>query len=238
MEFYSSKEEVFVKHSYLKDQSSSSSVASNIELRQELESIEETFLGNKVSDFQPSKVGEIRILCYYNGKPLITLGPHCKYYQLILDFMSLFLLVFSSVFQLILSLLVFPKANSFILTYIGYSVFTVFLFSFLKTVLTNPGIPERNYILTQEIKSKLRNSLTDNTLLTCHTCGLCVNSTTKIGHCLSCKICIIGYDHHCGWSSKCIGNGNIVEFRIFVYSGLIFFVYGIFLAIYIPLKAS
>mmetsp|Transcript_17371 Transcript_17371/g.17458 ORF Transcript_17371/g.17458 Transcript_17371/m.17458 type:complete len:212 (+) Transcript_17371:136-771(+) len=35
-------------------------------------------------------------------------------------------------------------------------------------------------------------------------------------HCSTCQVCIKGYDHHCPWTGKCIGEGNITMFKIFV----------------------
>jgi hypothetical protein len=31
-------------------------------------------------------------------------------------------------------------------------------------------------------------------------------------HCYDCDICIKGHDHHCPWTGKCIGEGNIQYF--------------------------
>lgn len=35
-------------------------------------------------------------------------------------------------------------------------------------------------------------------------------------HCSSCQVCIAGYDHHCPWTGKCVGHGNIFFFKVFV----------------------
>ena len=34
-------------------------------------------------------------------------------------------------------------------------------------------------------------------------------------HCSDCGVCIEGMDHHCPWSSKCIGKGNLKIFWAF-----------------------
>ncbi len=44
-------------------------------------------------------------------------------------------------------------------------------------------------------------------------------------HCTDCGFCIEGLDHHCPWSSKCIGDGNMNPFKIFVGSTVILMVY-------------
>lgn len=133
--------------------------------------------------------------------------------------------------QAALSFFVHPVSPD-VFNIIGYAIFIIFAFSFIITVFTNPGIPERKHILTRDIQSQIRNSQAEPNYLTCNTCGIYVPSDTKIGHCLSCNICIIGYDHHCGWSSKCIGSGNIVTFHIFLYSGVVYLLYGGLTALY------
>ena len=35
-------------------------------------------------------------------------------------------------------------------------------------------------------------------------------------HCDYCNVCVEELDHHCPWSSKCIGRGNICAFNIFI----------------------
>ncbi|PFH33152.1 DHHC zinc finger domain-containing protein [Besnoitia besnoiti] len=47
-------------------------------------------------------------------------------------------------------------------------------------------------------------------------------------HCDDCQICIEGYDHHCPWTSKCVGRGNSLEFHLWVLFSLItIFYYGL-----------
>ncbi len=35
-------------------------------------------------------------------------------------------------------------------------------------------------------------------------------------HCYDCDVCVAGYDHHCPWTGKCIGEGNIRLFNKFI----------------------
>jgi hypothetical protein len=39
-------------------------------------------------------------------------------------------------------------------------------------------------------------------------------------HCNDCNVCVEDYDHHCPWSSKCIGKRNVAWFHLFL--GLLF----------------
>jgi hypothetical protein len=37
-------------------------------------------------------------------------------------------------------------------------------------------------------------------------------------HCSSCRVCISDYDHHCPWTGKCVGGGNMYWFKAFTIS--------------------
>ncbi|CAM9596067.1 unnamed protein product [Laminaria digitata] len=41
-------------------------------------------------------------------------------------------------------------------------------------------------------------------------------------HCEECGVCIFGMDHHCPWMGKCVGRGNILWFRLFNGSWILF----------------
>ena len=49
----------------------------------------------------------------------------------------------------------------------------------------------------------------------------------KVNHCYDCGICIEGYDHHCPWTSKCIGKRNKYSFYMFM--GSIMLIFGYFI---------
>lgn len=49
-------------------------------------------------------------------------------------------------------------------------------------------------------------------------------------HCSSCQVCVASYDHHCPWTGKCVGAGNILWFRIFVFTFLLLILFYIALA--------
>lgn len=44
-------------------------------------------------------------------------------------------------------------------------------------------------------------------------------------HCNDCDVCIEHYDHHCPWTSKCIGGGNLIQFYIFLAWTPIYLIY-------------
>ena len=52
-------------------------------------------------------------------------------------------------------------------------------------------------------------------------------------HCQDCGVCIEEHDHHCPWTSKCIGRGNLYPFYVFVFSTLMLFFFMIIMSMYI-----
>lgn len=35
-------------------------------------------------------------------------------------------------------------------------------------------------------------------------------------HCKRCNVCVEDHDHHCPWTSKCIGKNNLTRFNVFL----------------------
>ena len=50
----------------------------------------------------------------------------------------------------------------------------------------------------------------------CEICNVIIDLDKGVEHCNNCNICIIGNDHHCLWTSKCVGRKNLYMFRAFV----------------------
>jgi hypothetical protein len=142
--------------------------------------------------------------------------------------MVLILYSFMFICQGLLSYFFYHTNFNIYLSIGGYSIFAIFLISYSATVFSNPGIPKKSTnFLSREKLNTLRNSRMSDGILTCTVCNVYVNQDVKIGHCLTCKVCILGYDHHCGWSSKCIGQGNLKTFWVFFLSVIIFFIYNL-----------
>ncbi|CAD8212537.1 unnamed protein product [Paramecium pentaurelia] len=103
--------------------------------------------------------------------------------------------------------------NSPQISYIWYSLGSIMNglmleVCFLRVFLKNPGVKFKlNYVAKSE-KS-------------CQLCTLIKEQGTY--HCSKCDICVRGYDHHCPWVGKCIGEANIIEFQMFLLSLLFFF---------------
>ena len=102
---------------------------------------------------------------------------------------------------------------------VGILLTIVQLKSLLITFFKNPGIPGKELWLENfrgENISEYR---------ICNICKVIMRIEDKTEHCDECNICVVGMDHHCPWTSKCIGKGNIIWFYIFVGStfGLLFY---------------
>ena len=46
--------------------------------------------------------------------------------------------------------------------------------------------------------------------------------TVEKNHCDICNVCCEYYHHHCQWIGKCIGKNNLMSFKFFVISNIIY----------------
>ncbi len=83
--------------------------------------------------------------------------------------------------------------------------------AYLTTVLINPGLPKKEMYLKYQIKS-----VDYKNFRICGICNVIMNLDDNTSHCEDCNVCIEGHDHHCPWTSKCVGKGNLKPFYIFV----------------------
>ena len=185
--------------------------------------VREKFLGNNYTNKKPSLVGNIKVLCYKDVNPILSLGPDY--------FMSILLILVVIIVQIVQIIFTYSHIN-IILGVIGYAICFILLLSFFITMLKNPGIPTRDFYLSQQTENTIKGQEKEEDYLICYTCNVYVNKEIKIGHCLTCNVCILGYDHHCGWSGKCIGQGNLSFFYCFLTTGLLYIIYNVFLLIY------
>ena len=99
--------------------------------------------------------------------------------------------------------------------------------------LSNPGIPSFHN------RVRVENNEEGFHYKYCSMCQLYYETSSNANHCLKCNVCIegnipiiilkyyylIGWDHHCPWTTKCIGKGNILYFYLFLLLTLFLIVY-------------
>ena len=155
--------------------------------------------------FNKNRKGNM-LMCFYNkqGEPLIVLGPN----RILAFIMALIIDISSICYLYFLRNLLFK-----FLHIIGIIIFFIQSISYLITILMNPGIP------TKDLWLENYNHLDEiGTYRICNICKIIMRNDDKTDHCDECNICIVGANHHCPWTSKCIGKNNINMFYIFVYS--------------------
>ncbi len=140
--------------------------------------------------------------CFFGdkfGNPLLVIGPHWPMYVCFCGFMSfIFMLLFYSFWDLLNSTL----------KILGVLNFCLYFFSYTYIFIVNPGFPtinENSFIGMPREKYKY-----------CNECKIWVSNDRNTEHCFDCNVCVEGYDHHCPWTSKCVGKNNLLIFNIFL----------------------
>ena len=103
---------------------------------------------------------------------------------------------------------------NFYIKYIGIFIYLSFEIFLILTTITNPGVVTKEYYLENYSPDKL---LIKNYRI-CRKCNIVMDLDKKTEHCVECGICIMGNDHHCPWTSKCIGKKNLWLFKGFIIS--------------------
>ena len=148
---------------------------------------------------------------FYKGEPLIFLGPDTRFYIFIFSLVSF------------LCIIIYSLKNSYIILKIIFIISYLFFASTYTLLLVmNPGIPLN--------KKNLDPTTLQKDYKQCKDCN-CI-SLEKEGkytiHCEKCQICVEHFDHHCTIATKCIGRGNIIVFKLWMYSVPILFVVSFF----------
>ena len=119
--------------------------------------------------------------------------------------------------ELIIAFITIPFYSYFctflydIICYLGIIIYISFVLTHLVTSFINPGIPPKKYFL--ENFDMNQNDIQNYVI--CKKCKIIMDLDKGTEHCIDCDICIIGNDHHCQWTSKCIGKRNLLIFKIF-----------------------
>lgn len=158
----------------------------------------------KLNNAWYAKIGRMHCFLFdKNGIPAIAIGPHWPFY---IGLITVILAV-GSIFTFYLA----PDISPY-MVYLGFCITSFLVVGYTGTFLRNPGIliPEPDDELeleSQTIEKKV-----------CLECKATKTATSE--HCYSCEVCIDGHDHHCPWTSKCVGKGNMIWFYAFL-SGLV-----------------
>ena len=159
----------------------------------------------------PLIYGKYRIFCYNSkGDPLFLIGPDYSYFISML-IMNLIYFVF---FNYLLIILI-----QYYIALIGIILNIIQLLFFILACIKNPGLPKKSlqneFLLYNEPDRYIR----------CQKCFFIIDQTKNYRHCDDCGCCCEGYDHHCPWTSKCVGKGNIFYFNGMIFMISIIFIY-------------
>ena len=149
-------------------------------------------------------------LLFIKGEPVIILGPDIIYFVWIFSFVSF------------LSIIIYSLKNSyFILKLLFICGYLFFGISYIILLFINQGIP-RN-------KNKLESSMLQRHYQQCQECNcIYLKKEGKITiHCDKCKICVENFNKHSKFATKCIGRGNSLYYKIWLYSIGTFFIIGL-----------
>lgn len=162
---------------------------------------------NEINPNQERIFNGVHTFLYKDNEPLIVLGPHLNYYILIISLVSFFSVIIYSIKD--------GKMFFKVLFFFGYLFFVI---SYTLLMIKNPGIPtdKSNYDL-EDLQSNSRQ---------CEYCECIIykDKYKKTTHCMQCDVCVEGFFKHYPFATKCIGNGNITIFRIWIVSGPVFLV--------------
>jgi palmitoyltransferase ZDHHC9/14/18/palmitoyltransferase len=137
------------------------------------------------------------------GNPLLIIGPQ---WPLFVCFFSIV-----NILYLLVTIRLWSKFSyrSKLINQISYWSFSL---SYSFTALINPGYPKNNH--------GRKTGYPRDEYYFCPECHFYVNRKTNASHCYDCGICIEQQDHHCPWTSHCVGKNNIISFYIFIISTL------------------
>ena len=144
------------------------------------------------------------------GDPYFIIGPQWPMFFLLTFFINGIVLFF--IFK-------FGDTYTFLYKSVGIIFLLFFQITFTYTFIINPGFPKNDF--------GRQNGIPKEKYKFCTECKFFYNIDKNVNHCYDCGICIEGYDHHCPWTSKCIGNNNLYSFYCFMTGILLNFGYAV-----------
>ncbi|EGR34814.1 hypothetical protein IMG5_001550 [Ichthyophthirius multifiliis] len=154
--------------------------------------------------------GKTCVIMHIKNEPLFTLGPDFKIF--IGTWISFLILGYYLTFK-------YSVKKGKVIYILTFGINFLQIISYLLTALLNPGIA------IIQTKQKINKKQKKHSF--CDKCQIIKNQ--GIYHCFECDICIQDYDHHCPWTGKCIGKGNMFFFKIFICCTFFYFFYCFFL---------
>ena len=154
------------------------------------------------------------VLYTYTHKNCFGLNYHIndklnKYFKLF-SFIFLALLIFYMVFFEFFPFLENFKVNIKFLRLFFYINFVLMMCFYLYMMFSDPGTLKEKINVSL---LKLVNQKVDLKKI----CPYCmVNKLPSTKHCFVCNVCIEYFDHHCHWINNCVGDGNKIQFIIFL----------------------
>jgi len=184
---------------------------SDIKIEKDINFNQDLFYGNPLSKKNPRKIGNTYAFLYKDGEPRVLIGPHWPFYVCL---NSVIVAMVSTFYYFLWEYM------SGIVSFFGIMIFLVQFTSYFLTFTINPGLPKKrgNNMKIQDLKN----------VRICGICNVVQDPQERIVHCFDCNICIEGYDHHCPWTSKCVGKNNLRMFYTFVATTMVLFGYLVF----------
>ena len=102
--------------------------------------------------------------------------------------------------------------NPFI-KYMGILIYLLFEIFLNLTSISDPGVVTKEYYLENYRPDKI---LIKNYRI-CRKCNIVMDLDKNTEHCVECGICVLWNDHHCPWTSKCVGKKNLWLFNFFIF---------------------
>ena len=140
--------------------------------------------------------------------PLLIIGPHWPLFVCFCGIVSLIMLIVY---------LTLWKNIGIVMRILGDISFWTFFISYCHCSLYNPGYPKND-------AGRNLGHPRDEYYF-CNLCHFYVKKNKYAHHCFDCDICIENQDHHCPWTSHCIGKNNYYSFYIFIGSSFCIIIY-------------
>ena len=167
-----------------------------------------------------------------NINPLCSLEIPKNYVQPN-DIYKRFILIMIIIPEIIIYIFVLPYLNGYVQTCINIPLFLLCLIMYFIFIAKDPGYKKNNQ-LEKDSEGNYPLMLKVNEGMDVRNyCSKCyIQKSNNIRHCFICDKCVEGFNHHCNWTTKCIGSGNNKWFNSFLGSFFLLICYFAFSAIW------